>query len=1459
MTKIKNTKKGMAKKTLSMSLVVAMLATSNVPVWAAEFSDGTDVAVTSDAEASVVTETPADDTADAFSAEEEAPVVTDETADAATEVVEKGDLILDNVTVSKSQTFGLNKKVAVTGTIKYKDGNDIKVLDDYYFGWRVKGTNNAIFTDHIANDNTTDKMSFYPDFVGGATYKKKTTASDANDWFESAAKDVDWSQYAGKTLELYVYNNEADDNIKIDPTVIGETTIEKCPIEGTLVLDKDNTTNKLEYNGKDFYYTNADKKTDPSNNAVRLTSNTTAAALTNVKGDTTPGKSGAIWNAETVLKYFDVSASKTAKNAGEKLTVTATAKENAPYIGTVTTVEPLKVEPKSIDTSKDLVATVDAGVTYPYAGKNVNVDLTKVHLKESDDLSGADLSSAIESATTVGYGIGARQVALTIKKDALKNFSFKTPNEKTFVLKTSDASDANKVAITQRDLENDCTISIKHDGKVLDKTTVADFVKDYLEIKDKDGTSLKATTTTSGSTTTEQAGTGLLKDNDYVVTVYDKDGKVITGAFTGIGKAYTISVTAQKNTANPAAQTCIRGQELTVSVTDNIVGKVSYTNQANYKPAYTGEAIKPSKADLGALEITGLDGRKVEFQSDQWEFTGNYTNNINATTYNKDGSIKAQAYAEVKILGNNSYTGQTIQVPFEILPLTVTESSVTVPKTVTYNKGYGEAKDYNVQLVVTAKDATGKIVKGLSADDYTVKYEYLDNNAASATHPTSPSTEGTNELHDYIKATITVKNPNFAGAKGQVVKIPMTTKEKWSEIVEKAITSDMIKINPSSYVYTGGNITPTYTVLDGAIALYDKAEYDDKGEYEQVSITNNKEVGTGTVTVKGVAGKYSGTASANFTITPANTSDVKVTFTDVSECQYTGRQVRPRTFKATLNGNDVTNQFEIVSYGENVSGKGTVVLKPVDGNKNFTGSNITVDFNIIKEYVKADLNVFNSNGVNVTVANSASNVKGYKVTNEKATNYSGDSFDFDGTAKTFASEVLKNISKTDANGSTTAVSKAKESDFEIKYVDNISGKNTGMKDSSKNSYNIAYVYVVAKDGTGYTGTKSFTTADGTTIKGVVDYVAFAIKNVAFVKQNVYVQNATYAGGLPVKPSVLVQINGNTLVEGKDYTLTLDANGHNDPSGVNFVNVTDGKIYKVTVTGINGYTGSSVGSTAADALTWGIDKKDIKDCDVKVTNGVVTVMNGYIPVPTTEYTSKNNGDGTYTVTANSTSKNYTGSKSVKADGKAADEKPDAPMISSVKVVGNQATAILSGDSEGAAGYDYVISTDRDCIKNKDYASVNKNQVSTSTTFKYVQQGTYYAYCHAWKRDENGKKVFSDWSNAYPFVVSAITPDAPVITNVTVSGSTIKVTYKVAANATGYDVVLGTGSKKENGETRPYQYGNHKKLNLKEGTVTATFKKVPKGTWVVGMHAFNRTSEDGKKVFSPWSNLKKATVK
>ena len=1389
MTKIKNTKKGMAKKTLSMSLVVAMLATSNVPVWAAEFSDGSDTAV--------ATEAPA---AEAFSDETaEAPVVDDTTANetdtvAATAVTEAGDLILDNVSISKKATFATGS-VDVSGTIKYKDGSDVKELTNYSYGWRLKDAKQAIYTGTVTSGKT-NNMGFTPDFA-------KASGSDS--------EKVDWSQYAGKTLELYVYNNETSDDssnvINIAPTVIGETTINKCEIKGSLKLNK--TSDKLIYNGKDFYLTSDDA--DTSDNAIKLAGKN-KIALEVTGGDSTPEDT--TWTRDEVLKFFDVNASKTAKNADDKLVVTATAKADSPYIGTVSA-ETLTVQKRPFNISEFELSVAD-GLSYQYTGNNISVPTDKVTLKEGADLSGADLSAAVKKAVTTDKTTGMQTVTVTLNSDKLPNFTLQNAD------KTQATTKAN-VEITKRDLNADSTsVTLKY-GRVPKGTPVSVFTTDNLVFTDK----------TSGTALT------LTNNSDYTISIKDPDNQTVTsdGSFEKVGP-YEVTISA-KETANP---TCKNGQIINVRVASNVIGNAHFTT--TYAPYYTGTALTPSKAELGKLVIENVNAAvsAETLKDDEWEITG-YSNNINASTY-KNGVAQTFGYIEIKVKGDSSYAGQTYKVPFEIKPLTVSVDSVTVPKTVTYNKGNGAASDYKVQLVVTAKDESGKIVKTLNAEDYTVKYEYKEGND-------SDTSAATNELHDFIKATITIKNTNYVGTNGTVTSVEMPEKDsknnsKWTEIVEKAITSNMIKINPSTYTYTGGNITPTFVVMDGSLVLYDSAEYSaDKAEYKIVSITNNKNVGTGTVTVKGIAGKYSGTASANFTITPANTSDVKVTFTDDSECQYTGRQVRPRTFKATLNGNDVTDQFEIAGYGENISGKGTVTLKPVDGNKNFTGNNISADFNIVKEYVKADLNVYNSNGANVTMGYNAETISG----STKSFTVPTYSFDFDGTAKTFASEAIKNLTQKD--GSAT---KAKESDFEVKYIDNISGKYVeSLKSTSGNNqgqHNIAYVYVVAKDGTGYTGTKSFTTADGTTIKGVVDYLAFAIKDVEFVKQNVFVQNATYAGGLPVKPNVLVQINGNTLVEGKDYELTLAG----AKTGENYTHVTDGKIYTVTVTGKGGYAGSKV-----ENIKWGIDKKDIKNCDVKVVDGVVTVMNGYIPVPTTEYAFTKNSDGTYTVTANKDSKNYVGSKTVTAQGKAEDEKPDAPMISSVKVVGNQATAILSGDSEGAAGYDYVISTDRDCITNKDYDSVNKNQVQTSTTFKYVQQGTYYAYCHAWKRDANGKKVFSDWSNAYPFVVSAITPDAPVITNVKVSGSTIKVTYKAAANATGYDVVLGTGSKKENGETRPYQYGNHKKLNLKEGTVTATFKNVPKGTWVVGMHAFNRTSEDGKKVFSPWSNLKKATVK
>ena len=251
------------------------------------------------------------------------------------------------------------------------------------------------------------------------------------------------------------------------------------------------------------------------------------------------------------------------------------------------------------------------------------------------------------------------------------------------------------------------------------------------------------------------------------------------------------------------------------------------------------------------------------------------------------------------------------------------------------NESYKNASDYKVALTVVAKDREGKKVqKTLAADDFTVKYDW-------------EKAEG-NVKHNNILSTVTITNKNYiyGTTNGKTYTVKATGKDYTgaTEIVAKKLTDSMVVVNPSSYTYTGGKITPNYAVIDGVVVLYKKGEVaDNKAEYEEVSITDAVNVGTGKVTVKGYAGNdfYSGTATGTFTITAANTADVKVTIEDED---YTGRQVRPRTFKATLNGNDVTNQFEIVSYGENKeAGKGTVVLKPVDGNKNFTGSNITAE------------------------------------------------------------------------------------------------------------------------------------------------------------------------------------------------------------------------------------------------------------------------------------------------------------------------------------------------------------------------------------------------------------------------------------------------------------------------------------------------------------------------------------
>ena len=421
-------------------------------------------------------------------------------------------------------------------------------------------------------------------------------------------------------------------------------------------------------------------------------------------------------------------------------------------------------------------------------------------------------------------------------------------------------------------------------------------------------------------------------------------------------------------------------------------------------------------------------------------------------------------------------------------------------------------------------------------------------------------------------------------------------------------------------------------------------------------------------------------------------------------------------------------------------------------------------------------------------------------------------------------------------------------DYEIKYFNNITGPE-------------AYVYINAIGN--YTN-KAEQTFPGSKQTYAVKSDAFTIAGVTVASRDVTLKDTEYAGGVAATPNLTIKVGEKTLVEGTDYEF-VNLSNNTDVTPANKVLTANLKLK-------NGYAFNTsawptTGALAYDAttntvkVTWKIVKKDLANTTVEIseTNGklTATVLNGKVIVPATEYDVKDNGDGTATVTAKADSKSYKGSQKVSVKKS---ENVGAPVISNVNVSGNTATVILSGETDGASGYDYVISTSKDPANKDARLDVVKNQVQTTANFKYVPQGTYYAYCHAWTRDENGKKVFGGWSNSYAFSVTAITPDTPEILSVKTKGSTITVTYKESANSTGYDVVLGKGSKKEHGETRPYQYGKYKKLNVKPGVCKAVFKNVPAGTYYAGVHSWNRTaSENDNKVFSKWSNLETAKVK
>ena len=218
--------------------------------------------------------------------------------------------------------------------------------------------------------------------------------------------------------------------------------------------------------------------------------------------------------------------------------------------------------------------------------------------------------------------------------------------------------------------------------------------------------------------------------------------------------------------------------------------------------------------------------------------------------------------------------------------------------------------------------------------------------------------------------------------------------------------------------------------------------------------------------------------------------------------------------------------------------------------------------------------------------------------------------------------------------------------------------------------------------------------------------------------------------------------------------------------------------------------------------------------------------------------------------------------IHTDGSITDEngaylRPANTEISSHSIDRNKLTVRLSKGCAGAQGYDFVISKKSDMLKTGKFSKTVSSTGKSQASFRYLSKGTWYVAARSWVLDAQGNKVYGSWTKIKKIKITVITPQQPKITDITVKGNTVTVTYTKCKNATGYEILLGTKYKTSAGEKYPVK--KYVKRTEGKNTVTVTFTNVKKGTWYVTVRSWNRTSKNKSRVYSPYSTMKKFKTK
>lgn len=556
-----------------------------------------------------------------------------------------------------------------------------------------------------------------------------------------------------------------------------------------------------------------------------------------------------------------------------------------------------------------------------------------------------------------------------------------------------------------------------------------------------------------------------------------------------------------------------------------------------------------------------------------------------------EGDLVNAGTVTVTATGIGKYTG-SVSTTYRINPQTLTAADTSISV---------ESAYYNGSEQKPAVSVTHNGKKLTPDTDYTVAYT---NNI---------------EVTDYARARITGQG-NYKG-----------TLTQYFTIRKQDISNCSIILSADSFPYDGSDKRPEVTVKSGNNTLTASSDY-------TVSYSNNRAVGTATVTISG-RNNYTGSASKSFRIVPADIANFTASLS-ASTFGYDGSKKKPsatvRSGNKTLtSGTDFT-----VSYSNNVNvgtasavitGKGNYsgsitkefIITPADFSKltaslaagtfSYDGTEkkpeVTVKSGSKQLTSGTDFTVSYTDNINVGTAKaiitgkgnySGTITKSFKITQADLSKFtaslSADSFIYDGAEK------KPEVTVKSDNAQLTA-----DTDFTVSYSSNVNAGTATVTITGKGNYSGSIK-------------KQFTITPA-------DFSGFSAELSA--------DTVTYTGSAQ-KPGATVKSGDKVLVSGTDFT-------------VSYSNNTNTGTAKATIKGKGNYSGTitkefTITSADISQLTASLSADIFRYNGAEQKPSVTVKSRDKMLVPDTDFTvsySDNIDVGTATVNITGQG-NYTGS-------------------------------------------------------------------------------------------------------------------------------------------------------------------------------------------------------------------------